>query len=511
MNKNITVIEPLKLIRKINQLSEHYYSNTSERPHNHTAYLKDCNIQLFDFFMKYFGQSFLFSALSYINHTDSHIRIAEGNKADEKYKTNYNFNTRDLIGFDSLASEINNSLKEIEDVHMVSMTRILLSAKNRYDLFFLDNSGKYDQEIICEGGKILALNLSELEQKNSADEFYRFPSNKKRIDNFGNALTTKTGFWNFALDNMGKYIWHFKKMSMIYKSTNNDKPFIIHFIRPSITEFNYNLLLSLATNRCLTAEELALVDLFIYRIVSQMVVEKLDEAQKLKSLNSISFATHAIKTTLQGTLLPQAQITLGKVIGDYKAQQKKYINEIKDLIKLTELINVSSKIVAGTSQEEISKNLEQTGLLTEISGHNISEIDLGTILNNIIEQNNSVGERTSVCLFNKGCIIPFNFLTIQKFYLNEKFYKHFCLTVFENFYTYGVGAKNFCDRIDMEYADSKITITNIIKGKYQKKLEGNELTGNLGLYKNIIEKTFKAGKINHSIEKGIYTLTIEKS
>lgn len=494
-------ISTLQLIRDLNALSEYHYSKTSIQPHDHQAYLKDCNEKLYKFFLDYFNDCFLFSALSFIDRTDGTIKIAEGNG---QHITHYNFVP--FNNYNEVASEIHAALKEIEDNKLVSMTKILLSENNKFDLFFSDEI--YSSEIINNNAKILNLPLSEFKVEKTGESFYK--AHKQQIDNFCIELEAKTRFFNFANDNMGKFIWHFKKIASLYSSANNNKPFLIHFIRPSIIEFNYNLLLSLATNRTLSVEELSFVDLFIYRIVSQMVTEQLSEAQKLKSLNSISFATHAIKTTLQGVLLPQAQVTLENVVPEYRSKQEKYIRDIQDIMKLTELVNVSSKIVAGYSKREICENLLQTGLLSSPEDISYSEVNLSDILNNIISLNNELGNRTFIPLLEMDCLIPFDFLKIENYILNEKFYRHFCLTAFENFYTHGVGSKNWCDKISISYMNAKIIVSNKIKLKNKSQLENREITGNIALYKNIVEKTFKVGKVVPELKGDNYTLTIEK-
>ena len=254
-------MKQLGLIRVINRTSEKYYGNNIN---NHEKYLEDCNKYLFEYLKDTLGDGFIFSALSYINYSTEKIELVKG----EDEHTKYNFNTDN----ERLKKELEISLKAVLNDEIIGMTAILLSKNNKRDFFLIDSKDNcsHYQNIKEPDGYIFLMPLANMIYAEMYEDFKK--ENQIQITDFIADLKKKANYEVTEVDKIGKYLWHYKRMSSCYTEGEN-KPFYVHFIRPSIIDFDHNLLLSLATNTCLTQENLAFINLFIYRIVAQMAIE----------------------------------------------------------------------------------------------------------------------------------------------------------------------------------------------------------------------------------------------
>ncbi len=261
-------MQQIGLIRAINLTSEKYYGNTSDDINNHEKYLEECNQYLFGYLKATLADGFVFSALSYINYSTEKIELVKG----EDEHTEYNFNTDN----EPLKEELNTSLTAVLKGEMIGMTAILLSKNNNKDFFLIDSKdscGHY-QSIKGPDGNIFLMLLADMIYAEQYEDFKKV--NELRITDFIANLKEEVNYEVQEVDKIGKYLWRYKRMSKCY-----NKPFYVHFIRPSFIDFDHNLLLSLATSICLTQEHLAFINLFIYRIVAQMAIElKSQQAKK---------------------------------------------------------------------------------------------------------------------------------------------------------------------------------------------------------------------------------------
>jgi hypothetical protein len=257
-------MQQIELIRAINSVSERYYATTSKDINNHQKYLEECNEHLLKYFKDTLGDSFIFSALSYINYSTEKIELVIGNDQFTKY----NFNTDN----EGLKKELKISLEAVLKGEIIGMTAILLSKKNKKDFFLIESidSCNYHENIKIKEGNIFYMPLADMVYTELYEDFKK--ENQQIITDFIADLKKEANYEVTEIDKIGKYLWHYKRMSKYYTEGDN-KPFYVHFIRPSIIDFDHNLLLSLATNTCLTQEHLAFINLFIYRIVAQMAIE----------------------------------------------------------------------------------------------------------------------------------------------------------------------------------------------------------------------------------------------
>lgn len=265
-------MKQIGLIRAINRTSEKYYGTISDDINNHEKYLEDCNKYLFEYLKDTLSDGFIFSALSYINYSTEKIELVKG----EDEHTKYNFNTDN----ERLKKELEISLRAVLNDEIIGMTAILLSKNNKKDFFLLENkdSCKYHSSIEIENGNIFYMPLADMIYSELYGNFKK--ENQIQITDFIADLKKEANYEVTEVDKIGKYLWHYKRMSSCY-TEDEKKSFYVHFIRPSIIDFDHNLLLSLATSTCLTQEHLAFINLFIYRIVAQMAIElKSQQAKK---------------------------------------------------------------------------------------------------------------------------------------------------------------------------------------------------------------------------------------
>ena len=121
----------------------------------------------------------------------------------------------------------------------------------------------------------------------------------------------------------------------------------MHFIKPSIAELDYGLLLSLATNKKLTSDELAFVNLILYRVVSQTSTEKMREAERLKTKTMFSLTTHSLKTHLNTTVIKTKNAYRDNKLSHYPELTQafeEHSREVDTLFHLTELLSLIDKI-----------------------------------------------------------------------------------------------------------------------------------------------------------------------
>jgi hypothetical protein len=266
-------MKQIGLIRAINRASEKYYGTISDQINNHEKYLEDCNKYFFEYLKDTLSDGFIFSALSYINYSTEKIELVKG----EDEHTKYNFNTDN----ERLKKELEISLRAVLNDEIIGMTAILLSKKNKNDFFLIDSEDSFSRyESIKETeGNIFLMPLVDMTYTELYEDFKKV--NQPLITKFISDLKSEAKYEVMEEDKIGKYLWHYKRMSNCYVD-----PFHVHFIRPSFIDFDHNLLLSLATNRCLTQEELAFINLFIYRMVGQMAIELKAEREKINLISS---------------------------------------------------------------------------------------------------------------------------------------------------------------------------------------------------------------------------------
>ena len=146
---------------------------------------------------------------------------------------------------------------------------------------------------------------------------------------------------------------------------NNGNDFMVHFIRPSFIDFDHNMLMSLETNDLLDKEELAIVDLILFKIVGLMATERVKEVEALKTKTMFSLTTHSLKTHLDTGV-----IKLKNAFKDKLNSYPQLLNEFseldeetEELLKLTSLLSLIDKI---DDEKEFKKEANKSKLLKEI-------------------------------------------------------------------------------------------------------------------------------------------------
>lgn len=264
----------LKVFREINEAATKYYADKNSFKHD--EFLSACNQILCKFFSKYLHDNFIFSTLSFTNKGKLHL-------VNEKDGNNiYNF-CSNVNEWQSLLAKIKSYIKEIEDGKIISLTNVLLDKNIKQDLFLIHADSTYSPTIL--GDKIQEYKLNAVAFNPTPADFIK--ENEKCIEDFANKFANPlyTENTNYKY---GKYIWNYYELAKDYSTNNAHADFLIHFIKPSIVEFDYNLLLSLATNRLLEDDELAFINLLMHRIVSQTAIEKVEEVKQHATRAAIS-------------------------------------------------------------------------------------------------------------------------------------------------------------------------------------------------------------------------------
>jgi hypothetical protein len=472
------VSNQIKIFREINILAGLNYKSEQN---NHVEFLSSCHRELAEYFKNLFGDSFIFSALSYASGNMLH-------HIDEENNNSYIFNENFVKSHLELKSELQNYKGEIANGESISMTKILLN-KNRKsykDLFFINTNDtlkeKDDSESIF---KYLLLNFNNnkvLYYKNNRatlDSFY---------DEFFNDYDNK--------DLYDKYVWNHHKLANLYKLSNDNKDFLLHYIKPSIIEIDHGLLLSLATNRALIEDELAFVNLILYRIVSQTVSEKMKEVEKMKTKTMFSLTTHSLKTHLNTTVI-KTKNTFNDKLDAYpqlKSDFEEHSIEVDTLFHLTTLLSLIDKIDNPDKFKEaaievlFSKNLIKYNLKQHLEKFNKRHIERFPI---------EISPEIEIVIFP---------LKIYGLYFGEKLFELLFNTVFENILAHGKPS-NKVKNLSLEFNTDNWIFSNEIVNEIVE-IDEQKVKGNLSLFKKLIEET-KSGNLNIKSENYTFIITIK--
>lgn len=336
--------KPLDIFREVNRLAKVHYSNEQS---SHLVFLSACHKVLAKYFEEYFkgekNDGFIFSALSFSNNGVLH-HIDEND--DESKDTSYLFNENSVNDWEKLKQELRTYKNQVANDEMISITKILLD-KNKTnpfkDLFFVTNN--YPKDVI-DNSIIFEYKLTDF---NASEEIY-CNSNKSQLDSFYSEYGSSE-----ATNPYCRYVYNHHKLAEVYKSHNPNKGFFLHYIKPSIAELDYGLLLSLATNRQLTSDELAFVNLILYRVVSQKVRENIKEAAE--SLHNISI--HVFKTSIKADIIREINTIENETNKNELGTLK---NNASQLFVLTGIINLLTKIY---SKEDFVKTALNDEILSE--------------------------------------------------------------------------------------------------------------------------------------------------
>lgn len=492
-------MEKIKIIRAINKASQDYYDPVNNK-HEHLQYLNICNVLLFDYFKscleKENKNKFLFSALTYKNESnyETPFDIVKGNH-DE---TNYNFP-------DDATDEEKKAVGELledagEKKEAISLTTSLLLKNPGSDFIFFNGyeyttgeSGIVNQISIksYDLGKLIFTEDKKQFENDNADQIRTFTD---KLDLNG----------DYTFSQYARYLWHYKRFQQLYYKRTQSNNFYVHFIRPSVIEFDYNLLLSLATSEQLEPNQLAFIDLLIYRIVSQTAIEKIKQDEEIERLRNVSASTHVIQTTIRGLFAPPLNSLLGendidlRILELQKAKNK--------FIKYAEVINLMSKLSSSFKDEnEIKKSLKGSDLFTV----NKQEIgDIKSVCDEIIvlrQSDPSLAKLTFT--LNNGCLSGKAFVYANEYYPAKSFYELLLLTIIENVVKHGA-ADDGKLTVTMNLSEKEIAIENKSKPNNKREIRVEDMTGNFRVFHTILTR-LGLGTFSVSNDNNVFKVTLK--
>jgi len=284
------------------------------------AYLEFCNETLFKFFKEFLKDSFLFSALSFKreNESKADVEIVKGD--DEK--TKYNIHKEAISNWEEIRDQLAEFIGEMYEDKIISLTNILIGIENQFDLFFINSKSDYGGRIINKHARIRVYKLNDIQLIEDIDEFLAL--NEPRIDDFiAKAYNPK---YQSTKPKYAGYVRNYKQLADKYSDKNSNNDFLVHFIKASAFKSEYNILLSLATNRHLEEDELVFIDLLIHRIVSETAVEKAREVQR----SAKDVIQHATRAAISQVLARNMSHNIGSHVS-YKATNTAIKKRIVDL------------------------------------------------------------------------------------------------------------------------------------------------------------------------------------
>jgi len=268
------MIDKLSTFRNLNENALKLHSKSIP----HEDYLKECDWSLFEYFKSDFKTDFVFSAFSYKTKTGEIKIVTQGE--EDANNIGYNFNVDGGETFENTRTELNSLIQKI-DKTTISLTSILLNENCDKDFVLFCASKAYEQGILLD--KIHSLNFNHSSCYDNLADFEK--SLSEDITLFKNSFPT---FPNYSNEMYVEYFWGYYKICKAYQTENSTTDIYIHFIKPSVTLFDYNILLSLATKRLLTSDEIAFINLLMHRIVSQTGIEKSEEVKQHATRAAIS-------------------------------------------------------------------------------------------------------------------------------------------------------------------------------------------------------------------------------
>lgn len=268
------MIDMLSTFRSLNEQALKLHSKSV----SHEDYLKECDWSLFEYFKSEFKTDFVFSAFSYKTKTGEIKIVKQGE--DDINNIGYNFNVDYGEQFEKTTIELNNLIQKI-DKTTISLTSILLNENCDKDFVLFCAAKAYEQEILLN--KIHSLNFNHSSCYNNLEDFEN--NLRDDITKFKNCFPT---FPNYSSEMYLEYFWGYYNICKAYQTENRTSDIYIHFIKPSVTLFDYNILLSLATKRTLSSNEIATINLLMHRIVSQTGIEKSEEVKQHATRAAIS-------------------------------------------------------------------------------------------------------------------------------------------------------------------------------------------------------------------------------
>lgn len=470
-----TGIITIELIRFINKQANIVYGG-KDASFNHADYIMYCSDAFANYFKKILGDNYLFSTLSAWNRK----------KADDVFFANpdkrydYNNNVESIFKpiIEGLEENTDSLLNDIHQKKSISITRYLLQESYGFDLFFEGNT-LYRKSIKSKNqdAKIYFFPLNNLLLSENTFQFQN--KNKDIIESFiAKIKISKENENENIFEKTSRLLWYYRKMQVEYFKEVEGKDFIVHFIRPSFIDFDHNMLLSLATNRLLIEEELATIDLILFKIVGLMATERVKEVEALKTKTMFSLTTHSLKTHLNTTVIKTLN-SFDDKLNNYpglKNAFEEHRREVKTLFHLTELLSLTDKI-------DNKDKFYEAGVNTELLSKEMVSYNLKGHLQKFNDRN-----RTSFSIEISPEIEMFDFsIPVYGLFFGEKLLELFFNTIFENIAAYGK-PDNKKKILFIEINEGHWKFTNAIVDE-SVEFDEQQVKGNLSLFKKLIEET----------------------
>jgi len=482
-------------IRQLNVVARRYYHNESGG-FNHEAYIRECFKCLLSFFSTalYVGEgaerenAYLFAALTYKREDDPEVKLVKITDESDYYFADAV--ERDLAqSFSQIIEELYRAINKNEK--SMSVTKALLKDKKDGKDLFLYTGEPYEGPVKPTNSEVDAriafFPLDSLEYE-PGDDVARFCKiNKKRIKAFRDSLDGNAEMKLTETDRqIGVLLWHYKRLEKVYTDHprgRQGREFLVHFIRPSFFDFSHNILLSLGTSRRLEPDQLSMIYLLVYRIVSQTVIEKTKEVERFKRRTSFSLTTHALKTELQRRIKPKvnnvrkeieklslpADSILSEVMTELEAQYT-------SLFRMTAFISLIDKI--GNQRD-----FETSGRTEELLVGHRETID---ILEYCAEFNETNTGLDDIEVLGKS-IRPLS-IKVYDLYFSVDALRLFLDTIFENVNKFGIRTNATKIRLRVTSRPSEWTFENDTNDE-KVKVDPRKIRGNLFLFKTLIETT----------------------
>jgi hypothetical protein len=497
-------LNSIDTIRQLNVVARKYYHNENGE-FNHESYIRECFECLLSFFSTELyvwegtkrENAYLFAALTYKREDSPKIELVKLTDGPGYYFADEV--EQDLAK--SFSRVIDELYQAIDSEESMSVTKALLKDKKEGKDLFLYTGEPYEGPIYPTNSDVdariafLPLDSLNFDPNDDVEHFCKL--NEEWIREFRASLDEKAEMKLTESDRqIGVLLWHYKRLEKEYsdyrrsKTGKSGREFLVHFIRPSFIDFGHNILLSLGTNRRLTVDQLSMIYLLVYRIISQTVIEKTKEAERFKRRTSFSLTTHALKTELQISIKPKvnnvkkeieklslpANPILSKVVAELEAQYA-------DLFCMTAFASLIDKI-------ESQKHFEESG---RMEGLLVEHPETINILKYCAEYNKTNAHLDDIKVLG-GTPRPLS-IKVYDSYFSASALRLFMDTIFENVNKFG---RRTGKKIELRVSSlaSEWTFENDTNDE-RVDVDLTKIRGNLFLFNLLIEKT-DSGKLTIS-------------
>lgn len=467
-------MDSLQVLRGVHTASKKHYKGDS---HNHKQYLIECNVMLDKYFEINFSDRYIYSLISFRDEVTGLTSINSEDSGDNK---GYNFNKS--IPENTIQPFVVSLFEDAKNGETINLTQLLLTKKEPHDFYLLTSALCKTSMSFWDDEFDKMFDLSSLIWDDSFEHFMNI--NCATIENFRKVDSDGT-FEGLDNEKFGKYLYNYKRLNDKYLELYPGKAVYIHLIRPYINEFKYNILLSLVTNEHIKREEFTLVNLFLYRILANTVVEKVKEAEKIKSYETTNMSTHLIKTFINFGIKSkidnlQDELKNRNVEIDITALR---LNSDK-LFSLAGIINLLTKLNDKTA-------LIETALEDLLITNNFSTCTLDPVLNDYNKTRMELHQPIIVPIFkSKDRDIWFKCFN---HYASQLLCSVLIVTILENVSRHGIHGEEGIKNVEVTINPNGWKFSNISKTEYNS--FPDKLTGNLHFFSELINSS-NDGQLN---------------